>query len=97
MTWIRLNSRRLAAAAYDAAHEKLEVRFRNGSTADHRGVTPAMFDSLITAESPGFYYHYYIEPCRIGQPRPSHRMLSYPVRLLCIILIYLASPLAQAL
>jgi hypothetical protein len=60
MLWIAVQSKLISEIAYDGRLGVLHVRLRNGEEVTHEDVAPQMVDNLLTAESPGFYYSFYI-------------------------------------
>lgn len=64
MEWIALKSRLVSEIAYDTEQEILHVRLRTGSLKRYENISPTIFENLRTAESPGFYYSYYIARAR---------------------------------
>ena len=62
MHWSSLQSRLISEYASDLKSATLHVRLRNGQQAAHENIAPQMVENLRTAESPGFYYSYYIAP-----------------------------------
>jgi hypothetical protein len=94
--WIALKSRLVSEIAYDAEHEVLHIRLRTGTLKRYENISPTMFDNLRTAESPGFYFSYYIArthqktqaPARMaGVPAQAKRLM----RLLAATGVFLAS------
>lgn len=81
MEWIALKSRLVSEIAYDAEHEVLEVRLRTGAQRKYDGISPTIFENLRSAESPGFYYSYYIARAH-DKPLSSHRLVGLPLRAL---------------
>ena len=69
MEWIALKSRLVSEIAYESEREVLHVRLRTRAQRSYRNISPTMFENLRSAESPGFYYSYYIA-------RPRDRMTS---------------------
>jgi hypothetical protein len=55
--WHLLVSSNLYGCRYDAGEEVLHVRFKSGSEYQYFDVPEHVFDSLITAESAGKYFH----------------------------------------
>ena len=57
MTWLTLESRMLAAVAYDADHEILYLRFRKaGDVYRYFEFGPADYQSFLSAESRGRFF-----------------------------------------
>lgn len=56
-----LKSSNLASARYSATEGILEIQFLSGSVYWYRNVTPATFDGLLTALSPGRYLREVLE------------------------------------
>ena len=81
MEWITLKSRLVSEIAYDAEREVLEVRLRTGAHRKYDGISSTMFENLRSAESPGFYYSYYIARTH-DKPLSSNRLMGMPLRAL---------------
>ena len=60
MEWIAMKSRLLSEIAYNPEREVLHVRLRNNTLKRYDDISPAVFENLRSAESPGFYFNYYI-------------------------------------
>jgi hypothetical protein len=60
MSRITLSSREIAAVDYDPEALRLEVELRKGSVYEIDGVPETIYQTLITSESPGTYYHLHI-------------------------------------
>jgi hypothetical protein len=56
MTRINLDSSNIKSAGYDPATDTLEVEFANGSIYTYSDVSPAVYEAMIGAESPGKYF-----------------------------------------
>ena len=52
-----LNSSNIASAGYDDASQTLEIEFHNGGIYQYFDVPRTIFDQLVTAASPGGYFH----------------------------------------
>jgi hypothetical protein len=61
---IALNSTRLRSACYDSRTKKLTIRFGRFSKRIHRDIPPGVYNNLVTAHKPDFYYFNYIHPLR---------------------------------
>jgi hypothetical protein len=82
MECVVVKSRLISSAAYYNASGKLCVWFQTGKCAVHDNISDAVFRNLISAESPGFYYHNFISRTKkSGQVKPS------PIRRLAAALI----------
>lgn len=57
MKHVDIDSTNLRSAGYDQASRTLEVIFQNGGHFRYTDVAPEKFDQLITADSPGGYFH----------------------------------------
>jgi hypothetical protein len=96
MDWIALKSRLVSEIAYDAEHEVLHIRLRTGMLKRYENISPTMFENLRTAESPGFYFSYYIARTHQKSAAPA-RSSSVPahakrlMRLLAVTGVFLAS------
>ncbi|SSC69933.1 unnamed protein product [Ciceribacter sp. T2.26MG-112.2] len=55
-----LSSREIAAVDYDPNALRLEVELRKGGVYEILGVPEAIYQTLITSQSPGTYYHLHI-------------------------------------
>jgi len=55
-----MNSSAIADVAYESASGTLHITFRSGGTYTFHGVPHSVYRGLITASSPGSYYHHYI-------------------------------------
>lgn len=60
MSRITLSSREIAAVDYDPEALRLEVELRKGRVYEIDGVPETIYQTLITCESPGTYYHLHI-------------------------------------
>ncbi|PPJ47395.1 KTSC domain-containing protein [Rhizobium sp. KAs_5_22] len=60
MSRITLSSREIAAVDYDPEALRLEVELRKGDVYEIDGVPETIYQTLITCESPGTYYHLHI-------------------------------------
>ena len=60
MSRITLSSREIAAVDYDPEALRLEVELRKGGVYEIDGVPETIYQTLITCESPGTYYHLHI-------------------------------------
>lgn len=66
MPWVKVNSQLLHAARYDAERNRLDVRMANGRTVRHADILPHMYEAILSAEDPDFYYRNYIQPTAVG-------------------------------
>jgi hypothetical protein len=57
---VSLDSGTLAAAAYDACGQELQLDFRDGTRYAYSGVAPALYRDLLCAVSKGFFFNRYI-------------------------------------
>lgn len=57
---VSMNSKTLAAAAYDDCSEKLQLDFRDGTRYVYSGVAPGLYRDLLCAVSKGFFFNRYI-------------------------------------
>jgi hypothetical protein len=87
MEWIALKSRLVSEIAYDAEHEVLFVRLRTKALKRYENVSQIMFDNLRTADSPGFYFSYYIARTRdkSAPPAAGRRMSATAMRFMRLI------------
>ena len=60
MKWVQVESRALAAAAYDHDSHHLYVEFRSGEIYCYRDVPVERYDELLVADSKGKYFRRYI-------------------------------------
>jgi len=60
MECVIVKSKLIASVAYYRDTQKLRVWFHNGRSTTHENITSEVFQNLVSAESPGFYYQYYI-------------------------------------
>jgi len=79
---VRLNSNKLKWAAYDAASETLYVWPARGRKITHKFISQGVFNNLITADPPDFYYHFYI-----ARERKRRSRLPGPFVLLCLAIL----------
>jgi hypothetical protein len=97
MEWIALKSRLVSEIAYDPEHEVLHVRLRTKSLKRYDNISPTMFENLRTAESPGFYYSYYIARPRDSSLSQASMLLGMPgrafrlLRLIAVTSVFFAS------
>ena len=56
-----LNSTALSGARYDGETQELTVGFTSGGTYSFSNVPPEIYEGLVSAGSPGKYYHSYIK------------------------------------
>jgi len=61
---VSLNSTRLRSAYYDAETKKLTIWSGRFGKIVHRDVPLGVYNNLITAPKPDFYYFHYIHPPR---------------------------------
>ena len=57
---VALNSKRLRKAAYDAERKQLTIWSGRFSKIVHRDISPGVYNNLVTAQEPDFYYFHYI-------------------------------------
>ncbi|HRI81345.1 MAG TPA: KTSC domain-containing protein [Opitutaceae bacterium] len=55
-----MNSSAIADVAYDPSSRTLQITFRSGGTYTFHGVPADIYRGLITASSPGSFYHNHI-------------------------------------
>lgn len=60
MEWIKVRSKLISEIAYDEAGHELHIRFQSRAEKVFPNIPKHMFENLLTAESPGFYYATYI-------------------------------------
>lgn len=60
MNRVPVQSRLIHSVAYNEQSETLHVWFHNGRHRAHHGIPSSQVSALIEAQSPGFYYSYYI-------------------------------------
>lgn len=70
MTRISLSSRLIDSVDYNSDTMTLHVWLKSHRHVTHPNVPPAVFETLVGAESPGFYYSYYIAANDERVPRP---------------------------
>jgi hypothetical protein len=58
--WVRVESRVLAAIAYDHNWHQLYVEFRSGNIYCYSGVPVERYEELLVADSKGKYFRRYI-------------------------------------
>lgn len=58
---VNLNSRLIASASWNAARMELSIDFRDGHNRTVK-VSRELFENLVTASSPGWYYIRHIKP-----------------------------------
>jgi len=75
MTRIPLTSRLIESVQYSPDTRALHIWFRSRRHRTFSDIPPAKFENLIHADSPGFYYAYYIAP--IAQKVPRQIVWSY--------------------
>lgn len=54
---VTLKSSHLLSATYDAENKTLDIEFKSGLTYRYIGVPALVYNGLITASSPGQYFH----------------------------------------
>jgi KTSC domain len=59
-TRVRLESSSLAAAAYDARRQTLQLDFRDGTRYLYSGIVPRLYRELLCASSQGSFFNRYI-------------------------------------
>lgn len=55
--WQPLTSSNLDSFAYDAAMQRLQIRFKSGRTYAYSGVPPSLVEELASASSPGQFFN----------------------------------------
>ena len=70
MTRIPLMSRLIESVQYNPDTRTLHIWFRSRRHRAFSDIPPAKFENLINADSPGFYYAYYIAPIAKKMPKP---------------------------
>ena len=60
MNRVSIQSRLIQNVAYNEQSETLHIWFRNGKHRAHYDISASRVSALIQAQSPGFYYSYYI-------------------------------------
>jgi len=65
MTWVKLNSKSMQSADYDAKTKILRVRFGRFGNIAHSNIPQHVYENLIQTLDADFYYSYYVEPGRI--------------------------------
>jgi hypothetical protein len=68
LEWRDLTSSNLSAAAWDDETKQMHVRFNDGSTYAYPTASYQDYLGLITAGSPGKYFHNAIKFAHSGQP-----------------------------
>ena len=58
---LAVQSSMMTAVGYDAQNKTLRIRFIQDADYDYSGVPPEIYQSLLSAESKGKYYHRYIK------------------------------------
>ena len=84
---VALNSKRLRKAAYDAETKKLTVWSGRFNKIVHRDISPGVYNNLVTAPEPDFYYFHYIHR------EPSKRRVSVWRWILLLLLLVLVTVL----
>ncbi|MCF7838819.1 MAG: KTSC domain-containing protein [Candidatus Marinimicrobia bacterium] len=70
--FVPVESSVLDGAKYDAAEQRMTLRFKSGSEYVYDQVPAAVYQSLIAAESPGAYYNAHIKGQFTGpDPKPA--------------------------
>lgn len=62
MEHTEIDSSVLASAAYDDERLRLEIHFRTGRVYHYKEVPRAVYEELLTSESPGKYFNEVIRP-----------------------------------
>ena len=57
------SSTTLASAFYNGSAQELHLDFRDGSRYLYSGVTPDLFERLLTAESKGRFFNEHVRGC----------------------------------
>lgn len=52
-----LNSSHLSGCRYDPQQRELTIEFQDGDTYTYRGVEQGVYEGLLSAGSPGTYFH----------------------------------------
>lgn len=47
----------IRSAGFDPGTETLEIEFTDGSVYQYTGISPAVYNDLMTADSAGHYFH----------------------------------------
>ena len=55
--WQSLTSSNLDSFAYDAAMQRLQIRFKSGKTYSYANVPPSLVEELASAASPGQFFN----------------------------------------
>lgn len=61
MDYIPVSSSTLYAVGFDPETQTLAVTFRNGTEYHYYNVTPAVFEEICAASSPGQYFDLYVK------------------------------------
>jgi len=61
--WVPVKSKMLVAIAYSSDWQQLYLKFRPGDVYCYRGVPPARYQELLTADSKGTYAREHILHC----------------------------------
>ena len=93
MECVSLNSRLISSATYYRGAKKLRVWFHSGRYAIHDNVTAGVFDNLVNADSPGFYYKNYIAGRDWSQIKKSNYLLKVSASVVLAAALVMASGL----
>ena len=55
--WQSLTSSNLDSFSYDAAMQRLQIRFKSGKTYSYQNVPPSLVEELASASSPGQFFN----------------------------------------
>jgi hypothetical protein len=61
MERIQVASSNIASAGFDPDSSKLQIEFKDGAIYDYLSVPAQHFDGLLSANSPGRYFHLHIK------------------------------------
>jgi len=84
---VALNSKRLRKAAYDAETKKLTVWSGRFNKTVHQDISPGVYNNLVTAQEPDFYYFHYIHRA------PTKQRLAVGKWILLLVLLVLVTVL----
>lgn len=65
--WVPISSMALEAAMYNAERRELHIRFLSGRSYTYEDVDPTIYEGLLSASSPGAYFHSVIKPLGVTQ------------------------------
>ena len=101
MQQVRVKSRLISSVAYNADTQTLHVWTNDKRHLTHTDISEAVYNNLVSAESAGFYYTYYIARKTAAGPgrRSSARTLSKIVAAcaICMVLISISATSIAAL